>query len=322
MSDQPAAKRQRTDETSSPEEVVRSEIWYDDGSVILQAESTQCRVHWTVLAQHSSIFNDMRGIPQPPDEPRVEGCPIVRLSDSIQDVEHLLRAVYDPLFDSADELEFPVVAAIVRLGKKYDFSRLLAAVVARLTAHFPRTLHTYNSGPATERIVLDPGLCFDAINLATENGLFALLPALYFSALLDVEPDASDEILIGVERADKTTANLSFENQVILLRSQKQAHLTQAQLLFEWMTPENLPSSVCTSSATCAAQRDNLTHDLFVPLYTLRASLSWNILFEREFCPECGRAMKFSFKRGARKFWDELPRLFGLPDWAELKNEI
>lgn len=78
------------------EDIVRSKIWYDDGSVILQAESTQCRVHWTVLAQHSSFFSDLRTVPQPPDEPRIEGCPIILLSDSIQDLEHLLRALYNP----------------------------------------------------------------------------------------------------------------------------------------------------------------------------------------------------------------------------------
>jgi len=191
MSDTPAAKRKRTEGTALDSEVVRStDIWYDDGSVILQAESTQFRVHWTVLAQHSSVFSDMRAVPQPPDEPLVEGCPVIQLSDSIQDLQHLLRALYNPLFDSTETLEFPVVAAIVRLGKKYDFKQLLGAAVARLTAMFPPTLaqiRKRNDAPSPIRE--DGGLLFDAINLANETGLLALLPSLYFETLNVLDSD-------------------------------------------------------------------------------------------------------------------------------------
>jgi hypothetical protein len=34
-------------------------------------------------------------VPQPSDEPTVEGCPVVRLTDTAHDVEHLLNALYD-----------------------------------------------------------------------------------------------------------------------------------------------------------------------------------------------------------------------------------
>lgn len=88
----PSAKRQRT--VAPP--ITRSEIWYDDGSVVLRAHSTQFRIHWTILSS-SSFFRDMRGLPQPPDQASVEGCPLIELSDSVQDVEHLLNALYQPL---------------------------------------------------------------------------------------------------------------------------------------------------------------------------------------------------------------------------------
>ncbi|KAJ6495795.1 hypothetical protein C8R47DRAFT_957081, partial [Mycena vitilis] len=72
------------------------EIWYKDGSVVLQAQNTQFRVHWTLLAQHSAVFSDMMGLPQPPDQPSVEGCPVVELQDTTEDVGHLLKAIYNP----------------------------------------------------------------------------------------------------------------------------------------------------------------------------------------------------------------------------------
>lgn len=73
----------------------RSDIWFDDGSVVLQAELVQFRVHRTVLARHSSIFKDMFSIPQPPCGAMVEGCPLVLLHDNSEDVYHILTALYD-----------------------------------------------------------------------------------------------------------------------------------------------------------------------------------------------------------------------------------
>ncbi|KAJ7686514.1 hypothetical protein B0H17DRAFT_1071804 [Mycena rosella] len=55
----PPAERQRTGKAS----ITRSQIWHSDGSIILQADDTQFRVHWSVLAMHSSFFRDMQGLP-------------------------------------------------------------------------------------------------------------------------------------------------------------------------------------------------------------------------------------------------------------------
>jgi hypothetical protein len=63
---------------------------------VLQAGNTQFRVHWSVLALHSSVFSGMQGLPQRDDQLTVEGCPVVELSDDPQDVEYLLKALYIP----------------------------------------------------------------------------------------------------------------------------------------------------------------------------------------------------------------------------------
>jgi hypothetical protein len=87
----PAAKRQRTEDAPT-----RSEIWHSDGSIVLQADNTQFRVHWGLLALHSSFFRNMQGLPQPPNQPSIDGCPIVALHDAVVDVEYLLKALYTP----------------------------------------------------------------------------------------------------------------------------------------------------------------------------------------------------------------------------------
>ncbi|KAJ6490165.1 hypothetical protein DFH09DRAFT_1053812 [Mycena vulgaris] len=279
------------------------------------------RPRTTLLGLH-----DMRSIPQPTDDPHVDGCPIIRLSDSIQDLEHLLRALYNPFFDSAEQLEFPVVAALVRLGKKYDFHQFLAAAVARLTVHFPCTVEKSVARSFTldgDRLVDDPGLLFDAINLATENGLHALLPSLYLDALLEFDQEnRMDYILTGIARNDNSIAKLSFENQVILIRSRHEVHRIQANLLFVWMKPQHLPSAACSSIPECSASRDQLTHEIFIPVYTLRAMIRWASYWERALCTGCRKASKTSFSQGSHKFWTLLPTFFGLPNWADLKNDI
>ena len=99
------SKRQRIDETVTVNgidteptpAVTRSEYWLDDGNIVLQAENVQFRVHRSVLARQSNVFKDMFGMPQPlqPEEPTVDGCPIVWLSDAADDVKMMLAAFYD-----------------------------------------------------------------------------------------------------------------------------------------------------------------------------------------------------------------------------------
>jgi hypothetical protein len=95
-------KRRRTlsprqDDQQETDRSSRSEYWFDDGSVVIQAEYTQFRVHRTLLARHSSVFRDMFSVPQPiaNSELLVEGCSVVHLSDSKQDIEYVISALYD-----------------------------------------------------------------------------------------------------------------------------------------------------------------------------------------------------------------------------------
>ncbi|KAF7365468.1 hypothetical protein MVEN_00419800 [Mycena venus] len=317
-----AARIKREGNTS--EEIVRSKIWYDDGSVILQAESNLCRVHWTVLAQHSSFFSDMRAVPQPLDDPLIEGCPIIQLSDSIQDLEHLLRALYNPLFDAAETLDFPVVAAIVRLGKKYEFTQLLSAAVARLTAMFPPTLAQIQGRlDGSDRIREDGGLLFDAINLASETGLDTLLPSLYFDTLNVLGKDGLDQVMTGMVRNDQTTAKLSFESQITLVRCQKVVTEAQAKMMFGWLDPNEFPTQACCDLKKCDWTRNVVVDGIFSPLYTLRTMHKWYDCWDEDmFCAKCLKVAKSKFEEGSEEFWDTLPEYFELPGWDELQNDI
>ena len=77
------------------------EFWFDDGTVILVARDIEFRVYRGVLAGLSSVFKDLfaehhafrevcmniQGVPTFP-------CPVVHVSDSPEDLRHLLRACF------------------------------------------------------------------------------------------------------------------------------------------------------------------------------------------------------------------------------------
>lgn len=84
-------------------------FWFDDGSVVLQAENTQFRVHQTLLSLHSEIMKSCFSCPQPQDAEGLEGCPVVRLPDSALDIDNLcalLYGVYQYVLDILETFNF------------------------------------------------------------------------------------------------------------------------------------------------------------------------------------------------------------------------
>lgn len=78
-----------------------AEFWYSDGNIILVARDVEFRVFKGILAEHSPVFRDMFSLPQPPPtaspgaSAEDDTCPVVYLSDSPEDLRHVLR-VYMP----------------------------------------------------------------------------------------------------------------------------------------------------------------------------------------------------------------------------------
>ena len=81
-----------------------SEMWFDDGNIIVVAQRTGFRVHKSVLSRWSETFSGMFMLPQhmdspdsstgQPDRARDE-CPTVHITDTSHAFRQLLRAMYD-----------------------------------------------------------------------------------------------------------------------------------------------------------------------------------------------------------------------------------
>ena len=76
-----------------------SDIWFEDGNVVVIAQTTAFRFHKSVVSLHSSVFRDIFSIPQPSlvgeeADQGFDGCPVVHVSDTSYDFRELIRAIY------------------------------------------------------------------------------------------------------------------------------------------------------------------------------------------------------------------------------------
>lgn len=81
------------------------ELWFDDGNIVLVACETAFRIYRGLLARQSTVFADMFAVSSSSHEETFDDCPVVHLSDSLHDLEHLLRV---PCFLSREYSEYSV----------------------------------------------------------------------------------------------------------------------------------------------------------------------------------------------------------------------
>ncbi|KAK7025093.1 BTB domain-containing protein [Favolaschia claudopus] len=312
--DPPPAKRQRTDDTQT----TRSELWNEDGNIVLQAANTQFRVHWSVLARSSSVFSDMQGLPQPAEQPLVDGCPILEISDDPDDVEYLLKALYIPSFHCQTLLPFPVVRALIRLGRKYDFEYLYDSALARLRKEFPATLEEYDACEKSTTIEDDGWLTHDVISLARENEILSVLPAAYHF-LLSFETLASLKFTEIFEEGHVALSILDLGKCIIgrekLFQTQFQPGYTLG-----WLRKRDFKD--CTSLKPCRKSREAVLAS-FVDAHLQDGLVTPESIFARGFlfCSGCRQHIRESTETGRKRMWQALPIFFDLPAWDELSKE-
>ncbi|KAI1784463.1 hypothetical protein LXA43DRAFT_955076 [Ganoderma leucocontextum] len=175
--------------------VKHPEFWFSDGSLILRAHSTLFRVHISQLCRKSVFFRDLFSLPQPsePDrnERQLEGCPVLDLHDSPEDVANLVKVIYDgPNFGSNDRRDFIASSGVLRLSSKYLIEETTRQkALAHIRTAWPSTLkgwdlredvaraHEAETGQPRGNRYPHP---IAVINLAREIGADDLLPAAFY----------------------------------------------------------------------------------------------------------------------------------------------
>ena len=82
-------------EAPSPSSKNFKDLWFDDGSIIIQCPTAGFRVHSSILRTHSEIFRSMFAVAVPSDD-SIDGIPVVQVSDDAEMMYKLLKLLYYP----------------------------------------------------------------------------------------------------------------------------------------------------------------------------------------------------------------------------------
>jgi hypothetical protein len=111
-------------ESGSPNTALKkcTDLWFDDGNIVLEAEGVGFKVYRGYLAQQSPVFAAMLTFPasQSPED-MYGGCPLVHMPDPADHLRYLLIAMNDPRYVShahAVEITFSQRILLV-LGSAY-----------------------------------------------------------------------------------------------------------------------------------------------------------------------------------------------------------
>lgn len=91
------------DENLNHAQDVQPPLYFPDGDIVIVCSTTDGsdhvnRVDKAILRRHSAVFADMFTLPEQPSFETYDGVAMVRLPDEAQDVEAILRALYDPSY--------------------------------------------------------------------------------------------------------------------------------------------------------------------------------------------------------------------------------
>ncbi|EIW56891.1 uncharacterized protein TRAVEDRAFT_128265 [Trametes versicolor FP-101664 SS1] len=299
-----------------------AEFWFEDGSIILIAGDVEFRIFKGILADYSPVFRDMFSLPQPSSQgtpTATAACPIVHLSDSPEDLRHVLR-VFGPFTQQARP-SFHMISAVIRLGHKYQMENIVTEGVNYLKRWFTSDFTAWSAGALYEPDApLECEHAIGVVNLARLVDAPSLLPtALLMCCGLAgqavtgfAREDGSRETLApdDLARCFKAHSRLAQHMLVLTIRifapsvleeceyPQKCLEVLQAMLLGVENEPEHFAYS-----------------DVFV---------SWMELFERpgglwfECCTDCQEMLKRRDRDERFEVWKELPGIMGVrvEGWA------
>ncbi|KZP06404.1 hypothetical protein FIBSPDRAFT_322892 [Athelia psychrophila] len=234
------------------------EMWLDDGNIVIEADKTQFKVHRSLLSAHSHVFKDMFSIPQGPssaEEPTVEGCPVVHLSDSAVDVAIVLRALFlGGHVTIREPVTIDIVAAFIRMGKKYEIESLRVEGLQRLFYEYPVSLQGYDNIDDYSRITSARSVKFDVAMLAREQNLSSVLPL----ALMLCCMSSAEEIIEGSPRTDGTFAKFSPDEIITSLYARERLAKLQVETTFAWIDASDWTYNACPTHKSCGEVRTKI----------------------------------------------------------------
>ncbi|KAJ6607578.1 hypothetical protein B0H10DRAFT_1817689, partial [Mycena sp. CBHHK59/15] len=282
-----------------------TDVWFEDGTVVLKAARTLFRVYRGILSAQSPIFHDTFSIPQPTTQEMYDGCPVVVLHDFPNDLRVFLAATHNPGYLKTSPVDgIDTLSALLRLSTKYEVDYLRNDMLSILTSIYPSSVEAWlerNSPPGYSEI---DDHDFKALNLARELQILQILPGVFFEccrhsvgSIFNAEIDATDK-----EKCLAAREDFVHEYCPLVYR-------------FLYCRDDN---SVCVDPSSCdAARLAWLTNNKSLAAIddVFCGDFEWDDIM---FCGLCIASAQGGFLAARQALWDNLPRIFGLPAWNTL----
>ncbi|KAK7052491.1 hypothetical protein R3P38DRAFT_3306203 [Favolaschia claudopus] len=307
-------------------------LWFEDCGLIIRAEKTIYRVSSAVLAMQSVVFRDMLSMPTPMDAEMIDGCPFVSLPDSAEDITNFLKAIFCyGFFDPAPApTTFGILCSVLRMSRKYEVDELKKRALAHLSQAHPTTLEDWENVdelPSWKTESSDSDGNIDqnvvTVSVARQVGATWILPTAFYrmcqdsveeSFVMNDALDASDTVNLikGLRFLETTGVSdvLAFLNIVLLYKS-----CCTGPSTFEraWGLQK-----IAAHLRTLAALQLCADGTQVMP-FELWSADDWKEMGSYT-CKHCISEMKKVHSRRCQKLWEELPEIFGLPSWEELRK--
>ncbi|KAF9557088.1 hypothetical protein CPC08DRAFT_736881 [Agrocybe pediades] len=288
----------------------QQKFYFSDGSVVIIIENTAFRVHQSLLARHSEVFNGMWGVPQPQQAEKYDGCPCVDLQDSVNDFVDVLRVIYDAFHfdkikpDTSLSALITFIAGILRISTKYSMQALRNKCISIIQDKFPSTLRGCDDVLA-RGIQYVPSEIVRIIPLARETTVPKVLPwAFYLCAHISV-----DEILAN--------SVLSWSDKALCLAGKERLWAMQKTMTHSFLL-DFKQAPACTTGCQGRMPRNLKLADiesLRINPHPLEEYTDWKTLM---ICVKCQAMAEAQHREGREKVWQALPTLFHLGTWDEI----
>ncbi|KAJ7500456.1 hypothetical protein B0H11DRAFT_1855927 [Mycena galericulata] len=326
------------DPEASPSQRIEK-LWFEDGNIVIQAGNSQFRVYRGILAARSSVFQDMLSFPQPPDSELVEGCPLVRLTDSEMEVGVFLKALFDPEYffmPYPSPTTFDVVTGCLRLGHKYGVDYLRRRALLHLSSGYDTKLSRWDRAfhyfprcmPAVPTDIISWSFPDNragdiyAVQVFREVDALWLLPNAFYN--LSSHLTVGRNIFHGVVYNGIQTS-LSVEDQDNFAHGHAIQSRSAAKILRFLADPD---IAGCASPTQCAIGRftaignisQGLLEDSLSDPLEVWAEAGNSEELEENVCSTCFDALEDKHQAARQVFWDKLPGIYHLPPWGELEK--
>ncbi|KAI0085764.1 hypothetical protein BDY19DRAFT_908759 [Irpex rosettiformis] len=287
--------------------------WHNDGDIVLVCDDTSFRVHLDVLAAQSDIFRHMAEMPRPRQEycETYQGCPVIHLQDTPEDMKCFLEAIYELQFSPSTHVctcaDFATASSLLRLGTKYDARLVRQRAIDVFASVYPCTSDAWSRRDVIRQFPTFAGELHSTLALAISNDVYSLIPSILYTAAKLPPPDAVSELAKLPMSVDSGTEQDLFRRY---MTGRQALHRAEAAAMMSYLSPSfTLPQCrtvglkpYAGSEVCCAAN----------PFKTRGES--------SDLCATCSKLIEKSIQEGTEEIWRRVPEMFGYADWETLKE--